>query len=301
MSASETVSVLGLGLMGRPMARNLVRAGFAVRGWNRSPLDPELARDLPLAATLEEAVESELLVLILANSVATGEVLEAIQPFLRRGQMVVDMGSSDPRDSVERARVLSACGVGWVDAPVSGGMKGAESGRLAIMVGGSDVDVARAWPVLEALGENVVHVGGAGAGHTAKAANQLIVGLTLEAVAEAIVLAESRGVDPRLLQQALRGGWADSRILREQGERMIEQDYVPGGKIETLLKDLRLAGSLARDEGLELPHLESGAALLSALVERGDGELDCAAVVEPLRQRSLREKPNTASPPTSSV
>jgi 2-hydroxy-3-oxopropionate reductase len=296
-----TVSVVGLGLMGRPLARNLGQAGFTVRGWNRSPLDPELTRDVPLAATLEEAAGSELLVLILANSAATGEVLDVLQPHLRPGHLVVDMGSSDPRDSIERARGLADRGVGWVDAPVSGGMTGAESGRLAIMAGGSDADVARALPVLEALGENVVHVGGVGAGHTAKTANQLIVGLTLEAVAEALVLAESRGVDPRLLQQALRGGWADSRILREQGERMIERDYVPGGKVETLLKDLRLAGALAGDEGLELPHLKSGAALFSALVERGDGELDCAAVVEPLRQRSLREKPNTPSPPTSSV
>lgn len=291
MNASQTVSVLGLGLMGRPMARNLVAAGFGVTGWNRTRLEPQLTQGIPLVETLEEAAGAQSILLILLSSAATGEVLGTLEPLLSSGQLVIDMGSSDPRDSIERASLLAGRGVGWVDAPVSGGALGAETGRLAIMAGGTNEDLERAMPILAALGENVVRVGGAGAGHAAKVANQLIVGLALEAVAEALVLAEASGVDPRLLQQALRGGWADSRILQEQGARMLDRDYVPGGKIDTLLKDLRLAHDLAEERGLTLPHLTSARALFSALVEQGKGDLDCAAIVEPIRQRSLRENP----------
>ncbi len=123
------------------------------------------------------------------------------------------------------------------------------------MAGGSDEDVARVRPVLETVGANVVHVGGPGAGHMAKVANQVIVGLALEGVAEALALVEAPGLDPRLVQQALRGGWADSRILQGQGTRMIERDFVPGGKVRTLRKDLAMALGVAADLGLELPHL----------------------------------------------
>lgn len=301
MNASETVSILGLGLMGRPMARNLAAAGIPLLGWNRSALARELTVGIRLAGSLEEAAGSQILLLMLSSSAATGELLERLEPMLAAGRLVLDMGSSDPRHSAERARRLGGRGIGWVDAPVSGGAAGAESGRLAIMAGGLDEDVARVRPILETLGENVVRVGGPGAGHAAKAANQVIVGLTLEAVAEALTLAEANGVDPRLLQDALRGGWADSRILQEQGTRMIERDYVPGGKTETLLKDLRLAGDLAAGKGLALPHLESALARYAALVGEGRGPLDCAVVVEPLRQRSRRENPSSASPPTSAV
>jgi 2-hydroxy-3-oxopropionate reductase len=123
-----------------------------------------------------------------------------------------------------------------------------------------------------------VHVGGPGSGHMAKVANQVIVGMALEAVAEALALVEAAGLDPRLVQQALRGGWADSRILQGQGTRMIERDFVPGGKVRTLRKDLDLATGVAGDFGLDLPHLESTFAIFDGLVERGDGDLDCAAI-----------------------
>ena len=187
--------------------------------------------------------------------------------------------------------VLSARGIGWVDAPVSGGEAGAASGRLAIMVGGTEADVGRALPLLDALGENVVHVGAPGTGHTAKVVNQLIVGLAHEAVAEAVVLAEAAGVDPALLRQALRGGWADSRVLQEQGDRMSARDYVPGGKVQTIAKDLRLARELAIEHGLDLPHLKSALWLFTGLEELGSGNDDAAVVVERLRdQRSRREK-----------
>ncbi len=290
MAERPLVCVLGLGLMGRPMARRLAAAGFDVCGWNRTPLDRSLTREIPLVGGLAEAADADVLVLMLADSRAVGDVLVELEPLLRSGQLVVDMGSSDPRDSVDRASRLTGRGIGWVDAPVSGGTAGAESGRLAIMAGGAEADVDRALPVLSTLGESVLRVGGAGAGHTAKVANQLIVGLAHEAVAEALVLAESAGVEPALLRRALRGGWADSRVLQEQGERMAARNYAPGGKVRTLVKDLELARELAVTHDLELPHLKSALCLFSALEEQGAGELDCAVVVDRLRQRSLREK-----------
>jgi 3-hydroxyisobutyrate dehydrogenase-like beta-hydroxyacid dehydrogenase len=278
MSATPTVAVIGLGLMGRPLARSLVAAGFEVRGWNRSALAPELTEGIPVAGSLEEAAEAEVLLLVLADSAAVGELLERLEPLLSPGQVVLDMGSSDPVDTRQRAARLAARGIGWVDAPVSGGAEGAAAATLAIMAGGTNEDVARVRPILEAVGANVVHVGGPAAGHTTKIANQVIVGLALEAVAEAIALAEAAGLDARLVQQALKGGWADSRILQGQGTRMIERDWVPGGKVRTLRKDLAMALELAGELGLELPHLRSALDIFDELVARGDGDLDCAAV-----------------------
>jgi 3-hydroxyisobutyrate dehydrogenase-like beta-hydroxyacid dehydrogenase len=266
------------------MARNLVAAGFpAVRGWNRSTLPPELTEGISLATTLDEAARSEILLLMLADSAAVGEALAAVEPRLSPGQLVLDMGTSSPVDTRERARRLAACRIGWVDAPVSGGAEGAAAATLAIMAGATATDFERARPVLEALGSNVVHVGGPGTGHTAKVANQIIVGLTLEAVAEALALAERAGLDPRLVQQALRGGWADSRILQGQGTRMIERDFTPGGKVKTMAKDLRLALELAGELELNLPHVKSALAFFEELEARGDGDLDCAAIYR-LRQ-----------------
>ncbi|MDR7523709.1 MAG: NAD(P)-dependent oxidoreductase [Armatimonadota bacterium] len=275
---ATSVSVFGLGIMGRPVARTLVARGFDVRGWNRSALPADLVEGIPLAPSLEEAARAEVLLLMLADSDAVDAVLGRLDPTLRPGHLVLDMGSSDPLRSEAHARRLAARGIGWVDAPVSGGPEGAAAGSLAIMAGGDPEDFARARPVLEALGGNVVRVGGPGAGHTVKIINQLIVGLTIEAVAEALTLAERSGIDPRLVQQALRGGFADSKILQIHGTRMIHRAYVPGGKVTTQLKDLRLALALAARLGLRLPHLESAAARYDALVRQGDGELDHSAL-----------------------
>ncbi|HXF82452.1 MAG TPA: NAD(P)-dependent oxidoreductase, partial [bacterium] len=184
-----TITVFGLGLMGRPLARTLLARGFAARGWNRSRLDPRLVEGIPLCASWEEAATSDVALLMLADSDAVDAVLARLEPLLRPGQLVLDMGSSDPRRSKEHAARLAARGIDWVDAPVSGGPEGAAAGTLAIMAGGAAEAVARARPVLQALG-SVVHVGGPGAGHLVKVLNQVIVGLTIEAVAEALVLGE---------------------------------------------------------------------------------------------------------------
>ncbi len=274
---SAQVSMLGLGLMGRPMAQTLLRAGYAVRGWNRSPLDPALVAGLPLCASLADAAASDICILMLADSPAVDAVLEGLEPHLRPGRLVVDMGSSDPARSVLHAARLEARGIGWVDAPVSGGPEGAATGTLAIMAGGAEAHVECARPVLEALGR-VVHVGGPGAGHSAKVINQLIVGLTIEAVAEATVLAEAIGVDLTRLRQALAGGFADSRVLHIHGARMASRSYIPGGRVTTQLKDLRLARALADAAGVRLPHLDDTLERYERLVARGDGALDHSAL-----------------------
>jgi 3-hydroxyisobutyrate dehydrogenase-like beta-hydroxyacid dehydrogenase len=272
------ITVFGLGLMGRPMARRLIERGVATRGWNRSRLPDDVVGGIPLVASIEEASRADVCMLMLVDSDATDAVLAQIEPHLRAGQIVLDMGSSDPARSREHAPRLAARGIGWVDAPVSGGPEGAASGTLAIMVGGAEDHVARARLILDALGGSVVRVGGPGAGHTTKVINQLIVGLTIEAVAEALTLAERCEVDPRLVQQALRGGFADSRILQLHGTRMIERAYAPGGRARVQLKDLRFALGLAAGRGLHLPHLESTAARYEALVAQGDGDLDHSAL-----------------------
>ena len=275
---ANSISILGLGMMGRPMAYKLIQAGYNVRGWNRSPLSPDLTEDIGLCGNIQEAAQSEICLLMLFDSTAVNAVLEKLRPHLKRGQIVLDMGSSDPACSKENARLLAAEGIGWVDAPVSGGPEGASGGTLTIMAGGTETDFARVRPILNILGDNVVHVGGPGQGHTVKVINQLIVGLTIETVAEALTLAEKSGVDPGMVQQALKGGFADSKILQLHGSRMIERTYRPGAKATIQLKDLKLALSLAANAAADLPHLASAFEIYKKLIDRGDGELDHSAV-----------------------
>jgi len=272
-----TISVFGLGLMGRPMARRLIASGLSVKGWNRTELSQSLVSGIPVVPRLEEAARANFCLLMLADSRAVADVLARIEPGLSAGQVVVDMGTSDPESSRQHAARLNARGIGWVDAPVSGGPDGAEKGSLAIMVGGSESDFTKVRPMLDALG-TPVRVGEAGAGHTAKLINQVIVGLTIEAVAEALMLAEKAGLDPRLVQQALRGGYADSRILQIHGTRMLERSYVPGGRVKTHLKDLKMALHLASSVSARTPNLRTVTDLYQKLVDRGEGDLDHSAL-----------------------
>jgi len=259
------------------MARRLIASGLSVKGWNRTELSQSLVSGIPVVPRLEEATRANFCLLMLADSRAVADVLARIEPGLSAGQVVVDMGTSDPESSRQHAARLHARGIGWVDAPVSGGPDGAEKGSLAIMVGGSESDVAKVRPMLDALG-TPVRVGEAGAGHTAKLINQVIVGLIIEAVAEALVLAEKAGLDPRLVQQALRGGYADSRILQIHGTRMLERSYVPGGRVKTHLKDLKMALHLASSVSARTPNLRTVTDLYQKLVDRGEGDLDHSAL-----------------------
>jgi 3-hydroxyisobutyrate dehydrogenase-like beta-hydroxyacid dehydrogenase len=272
----EPVSVFGLGLMGRPLARMLAGSGYEVTGWNRSALAADLREGIRVVE-LEEAVAAGTLLLVLADTDAVGAVLERLRHHLRPGQLVVDLGTSRPADSVARAAELAEKGVGWVDAPVSGGPGAILERRLAIMAGGREGDVERARPILSEVGR-LVHVGGPGAGHTVELVNQVIVSLAIEAVAEALALAERCGLDLELVRDALVGGSADSRVLQVQGSRMIAHDYTPAAKATIMLKDLRLVSELAGSVGLELPHAASAEALYERLVAAGDGELDSSSL-----------------------
>jgi 3-hydroxyisobutyrate dehydrogenase-like beta-hydroxyacid dehydrogenase len=273
-----SISVLGLGMMGRPMARRLAEAGSDVRGWNRSELSPDLTEGIPLCPAMEKASRSAVCLMMLLDSTAVDAVLEQLEPCLSAGQVVMDMSSSNPTRSTIHAQRLAARGVGWIDAPVSGGPEGAAAGTLAIMAGGRASDFERVRPVLNLLGGNVVHVGGPGMGHVVKIINQVIVGLTIEAVAEGLTLAEKSGVDPQLVQQALKGGFADSKILQIHGTRMIKRSYKPGGKAAIQLKDLRLAQELAETADARLPHVESLITFYERLIAQKDGQLDHSAV-----------------------
>lgn len=273
-----SISILGLGTMGRPMARNLIDAGYQVRGWNRSALPEHITAGIPLCQNLAEAARAEVCLLMLLDSIAVNAVLERLIPHLAAGRIILDMGSSDPAQSRKIASRLAAESIGWVDAPVSGGPEGASKGTLAIMAGGTQNDFSRVKPILDTLGGNVVHVGGPGLGHTVKVINQLIVGLTIETVAEALTLAEKSGVDPRMVQQALKGGFADSKILQLHGSRMADRSYVPGAKATIQLKDLNLARGLASEAATVLPHLASTIKLYEKLIAQGDGGLDHSAI-----------------------
>ena len=273
-----SISVIGLGMMGRPMTRRLLEAGCDVRGWNRSVLSPDLTEGIPLCQTVKEASRAAICIMMLLDSKAVDGVLEQMEPHLEAGQVVMDMSSSDPTHSTLHAQGLTAGGIGWIDAPVSGGPEGAAAGTLAIMAGGAASDFERVEPVLNILGGNVVHVGGPGMGHVVKVINQVIVGLTIEAVAEGLTLAEKSGVDPQLVQQALKGGFADSKILQLHGTRMIKRSYAPGGKAAIQLKDLRLAKELADTASVRLPHVESLTRFYERLISQKDGELDHSAI-----------------------
>ena len=272
------VSVIGLGKMGRPIARTLIAAGWPVNGFNRSVLPKDLTHGIALCKQIEEAAQADVCLLVLADSMAVGDVLNSLEPHLFSGKIVLDMGSSDPEQSRRHARRLAMKGIGWVDAPVSGGTGGAASGTLAIMAGGNTNDFEQVAPILDVLGASVVYLGGPGAGHSAKIINQVIVGLTIEAVSEALTLAEKSGIEPKLVQKALRGGWADSKILRHHGTRMINRDYEPGGDVQTQLKDLRMAQAIAHTINVDLPHLESTIRMYESLVAQGDENLDHAAI-----------------------
>lgn len=284
-----TVALVGLGLIGRPAARRLAAAGFPLRCWNRSTLAPDLAAGLPVVATLEEALAgADVLVLLLSDTVATCALLERLEPLLATlasGAVVLDMGSSDPDDSRRHAEALAARGIGWVDAPISGGPEKTVTGELAIMAGGSDEAVAKVWPVLDELAGNISHVGGPSAGHTMKIINQVIVGVSIQTVAEGIALAEAAGFSVAEVQAATRGGNADNAQLRVMAPRMGASFYdPPGAKVKTMAKDLRLALRLAREHGLELPQLEIALARYEQLEAGGRADQDVSSLIELLRK-----------------
>lgn len=278
------IGVIGLGLMGRPMARNLHAAGASVSAWNRSaaPANALAAEGLNRATTPRAIAETcEIIILMVADTAAVGAVLDGpdgILAGLRPGCLIIDMGTTAVSPTRAFAARVNDAGATWVDAPVSGGEVGARDATLTIMAGGSTADISRAMPVLQVLGRHITHVGTVGSGQVAKAANQMIVGLTIGAVSEAMALAKAAGVEPARLREALMGGFAASRILDLHGQRMADNAFTPGGKATTQRKDLDQALQLAGEVGLEIPSTHLCRDLYDKLIAEGHGDLDHSAL-----------------------
>jgi len=280
---AHVIGFIGLGLMGKPMARNLHKAGAQMIVHNRSQAAvDELAGEgmTPASSPTEVMDRANTVVLMLPDTGAVEIILEAIIPAVTPGDLIIDMGTTEATFTRTMAARIEAAGGAYVDAPVSGGTIGAENATLSIMAGGTDSAVDRARPILEAMGSRVVHVGPVGAGQVAKAANQVIVGLTISAVGEALKLAERAGADPAKVREALKGGFADSRILEVHGQRMINGDFTPGGKCVTQRKDLDQALKLGREYGLELPTTALVMGQYDRVIEAGFGDLDHAALIK---------------------
>ncbi len=292
----DRIGFIGLGIMGRPMALNLLHAGYSlvVHSRSRGPVDALVAEGAERGAgPADVAARSDAVITMLPDTPdlervvrGPGGLLEASRP----GLLLIDMSTVDPIATRGIAEEMRARGVGMVDAPVSGGEQGAIGGTLSIMVGGGEADVARARPVLDVLGAKVVHIGEVGAGQVAKAANQLVVGATIEAVAEALALATAAGVDPAKVREALLGGFAASRILEVHGQRMLDRSFSPGFRARLHLKDAGIARRSAAAYGVPTPALEAALAGFQQLVDTDRGDLDHSALFL-LADGGAREEP----------
>lgn len=293
-SALPSLGFAGIGLMGLPMCRRLLAAGYPLTVWNRSPekCAELVAAGARMAATPAQLCEgSDLLLLCLADTAVVRDVVfgeQGIAAGGRPGQLLVDLSSLEPAATREMAAQLHAqCAMGWLDAPVSGGTPGAEAGTLAIMAGGTAQDLERARPVLLTLGQRVTHMGGVGAGQVTKACNQMIVACNALVIAEVVALAEQSGVDARLIAEALAGGFADSKPLQILAPQMAQSRFEPvKWHVRTLLKDLDGAVKLSREQGAATPLSGLAAQLMRLHGSQGYLEKDPATLVEMYRSKA---------------
>ncbi len=288
----ERVGFCGLGTMGRLMAGNLRAAGFEVAVWNRTP---GRAADLvaqgcrEAASPADAARDSDIVVTCVSDTPDVEGVLfgeGGVASGLAPGGLVVDCSTISPEATRGFAARLAAQGVGWVDAPVSGGSEGARNATLTIFVGGSEADLERARPVLAAMGRTITHFGPAGSGQAVKAVNQTVISGVYLAVAEGMVLAMRAGLDPAAVADALAGGVAGSWILANRSAKMVRNDYPLGFKTSLHLKDLGIALEMARGLGVALPVTALAAQLEAGLVARGYGDEDMSNLARPIRQMS---------------
>ena len=276
---------IGLGIMGKPMAGHLLAADHTVHIYDVSP-EPvkELAAKgaVVCSNSKEVAQKSDIIFIMVPDTPDVEAVLfgkDGVAEGVRSGSIVVDMSSISPIGTKEFAKKLAALGVRMLDAPVSGGQVGAEKATLSIMVGGKPKVFAQIKPYFEIMGKNIIHIGGNGDGQTCKVANQIVVGLTIEAISEGLLFASKAGADPAKVREALLGGFAQSRILDLHGERMIKRTFAPGFRIRHQQKDLNLALEGARILGLSLPNTATAQELYNAVAAQGDSDLDHSALV----------------------
>jgi len=284
MSAKPRIAFLGTGLMGQPMAANLLRSGYPLHVWNRRQ---DKTRSLTALGAeshptpVEAASGAEIIITMLLNGEVVETILGEIEAGLRQGQLVIDMSSIAPRMARDHAARLAAHGVDYLDAPVSGGTVGATDATLAIMAGGTAAAFERATPVFAAMGRATL-VGPHGAGQLAKLANQAIVAITIGAVAEALLLAKGGGADPAAVRAAIAGGFAESRILNLHGARMLTGNFTPGGTIATQIKDLKNILDEAGEIGLDLPFVQLAYRLFQDADAAGLGARDHSALYQHL-------------------
>jgi 2-hydroxy-3-oxopropionate reductase len=289
---SETVGFLGLGVMGAPMARNLLAADYEVVAWNRSPAPlTELTEAGARAGGGPAAVaaEADVLITILKDDAVVREVLggpDGAIAAARPGSLVVDMSTVSPALARELAAEATARGIGFLDAPVSGGDVGAREGTLSIMVGGEVADLERARPVFEVLGSRVTHVGAAGAGQIAKACNQVMVAVIFGGLAEALVLGSKLGGDPAAILDAIGGGMAGNRIMEVRRDNFLEHDFAPGFKVDLHHKDLEIALGAGGEVNAPLPLTAEVQQMFRQLRAAGYGEEDDSALLRVAEQRA---------------
>ncbi len=287
MSNQLKLGFIGLGIMGAPMAGHLVSAGHQVFINTRSKVPADLAssKATQCSTPREVAEQADMIFMMVPDTPDVEKVLfgeNGIAAGLTKGKTVVDMSSISPIATKEFAKKINALGADYLDAPVSGGEVGAKNATLSIMVGGDEAVFNKVKPVFDLLGKNINLVGGNGDGQTAKVANQIIVALNIEAVAEALVFAAKAGADPAKVRQALMGGFAGSKILEVHGERMVKRTFDPGFRIELHQKDLNLALNSARALGVSLPNTATAQELFNSCAAHGGKAWDHSAMVKAL-------------------
>jgi 2-hydroxy-3-oxopropionate reductase len=240
--------------MGLPMAKNLLKQGYSVQAWNRTKSKAEALKEFgaTVSNTLEEIGSADIIITMLEAGPQVEAVISAALPTLKKGSLVIDMSSTKQSEALELNQQLQKHNIRFMDAPVSGGVLGAEAASLAIMAGGDQKDFEQANPVLNSMGR-ATHVGPVGCGQLAKLCNQLIVGGTLNIVAEALLLAQAGGANPSAVRNALRGGFAESRILEVHGQRMLDRNFMPGGQVKSQYKDMENILAAAAASNISLP------------------------------------------------
>lgn len=290
----SNIGFIGLGIMGKPMAANLIKGGHTLYLHSRSGVPQELtsAGGIACDSAKQVAERSEIIILMLPDTPDVEKVLfgpEGVVNGLTGGKTVVDMSSISPIETKKYAKKINELGCEYLDAPVSGGEVGAKNAALTIMVGGSEAGFNKVKPIFDLLGKNITLVGANGDGQTCKVCNQIIVALNIEAVGEALLFASKAGADPAKVRQALMGGFAASRILEVHGERMIKRTFDPGFRIELHQKDLSLALAGARAMGLSLPNTATAQELFNACVAHGGARWDHSALVRALEKMANHE------------
>jgi 2-hydroxy-3-oxopropionate reductase len=283
------IGFIGLGIMGRPMALNLLKGGHQVTVWARraESMQPLLDAGASGAASPADVARGqELVISMVADAPDVAEVMRGVASAAVPGLVAVDMSTIAPAAAKAIHAELAAAGVDFMDAPVSGGEVGAIAGTLSIMAGGSEAAFARAQPAFACMGKNIVHVGASGAGQVTKAANQIVTGMGVLAVAEAMAFASKNGVDRAKVREALLGGFAYSKILENHGQRMLDRNFKPGFKSWMHEKDLNIVMQTAHELGLCLPGSAATAQMFNAMVGSGLGEEDSIAVLKLLESLS---------------